>query len=53
MTAAELDAYMAEGAKGAHSDGHGIGLAVCRRLASEHGMALEAVSVPGRGSTFP
>jgi PAS domain S-box-containing protein len=32
--------------------GHGVGLAVCRRIARSHGGALTVESEPGAGSTF-
>lgn len=41
-----------EGAKGATSDGHGLGLAVCFALAQEHGLTLTTRSVSGQGTGF-
>jgi signal transduction histidine kinase len=34
------------------SDGHGLGLATCMKIAQRHGGSLTADSVPGQGSTF-
>ena len=48
----DLDRYRHEGARGAESEGHGIGLAVCFALAAEHGLSLGATSVAGRGTCF-
>ena len=52
MTAGQIDEFSLEGVKGATSEGHGLGLAVCHELAAEHGLSLETQSVPGQGTAF-
>lgn len=37
---------------GHHYDGTGIGLAICRRVAEQHGGTITAHSEPGKGSSF-
>lgn len=48
----EIGAYRQEGRKGADSEGHGLGLAVCFGLAEEHGLKLRVLSEPGRGTVM-
>lgn len=52
LSAQDIAHFRAEGAKGATSDGHGIGLAVCFSEAAAHGITLTATGVPGRGTGF-
>ena len=52
MSAEEIAAFRQEGRKGAQSQGHGLGLAVCFGLAKEHGLRLDVGSVPGKGTVF-
>lgn len=52
MTAEQIETFRQEGQKGAQSEGHGLGLAVCFGLAQEHGLHLRVHSVPGRGTVF-
>jgi len=44
--------YRGRGAKREHVSGVGLGLAMCRHVATAHGGWIEAESVPGEGSTF-
>lgn len=52
MTLKEIETYRQEGRKGAQSDGHGLGLAVCFGLAAEHRLELSVMSEPGRGTVM-
>ena len=52
MDSGELERVMQPYEKGADSPGEGLGLAICRQLAAEHGFELQAASTPGRGSRF-
>ena len=45
-------AYVQVGSKTGRNGGTGLGLAICKQLAAAMGGRLEAVSEPGRGSTF-
>ncbi len=38
--------------KGESSSGEGLGLAICRQLAAEHGFTMQAASRPGKGTRF-
>ncbi len=40
------------GAAGGESEGSGVGLALCRRIAQRHGARLDVTSALGEGSTF-
>ena len=51
MSEENIEAFRAEGVKGDQSEGHGLGLAVCYRLALEHGLSLGLTSRPGAGTT--
>ena len=45
-----LSAVQARGAKGAESDGDGLGLAIVHELAHRHGFTFELQSSPGQGT---
>jgi signal transduction histidine kinase len=46
-----FDAFY-RGAAAASSDGHGLGLATCKRIVDRHGGRIEVHSRPGRGTEF-
>ena len=52
LSATEINEFRQEGRKGAQSQGHGLGLAVCFGLAQEHGLGLTVSSRPGQGTVF-
>lgn len=52
MSAPDLARYRKTWESGEDSEGHGLGLAICGELAAQHGLSLEAVSEPGRGTMF-
>jgi len=51
MTEEQLQTLSQAYQKGPESEGHGLGLAICQQLASQHGMQLEIYSVLGRGTS--
>ncbi|HAT85394.1 MAG TPA: hypothetical protein DCS30_05215, partial [Rhizobiales bacterium] len=52
MSKAQRLAFRQAYRKGAGSDGHGLGLAVCFDLAKQHGLKLDVHSVSGKGTRF-
>lgn len=52
MSEAEIEQFQKAYEKGETSTGHGLGLSVCFEQAAAHGMRLEVVSKPGRGTCF-
>ncbi len=52
MSADQIASFRQEGQKGAGSQGHGLGLAVCFAQAEAQGLNLTPVSRPGHGTVF-
>jgi signal transduction histidine kinase len=52
MTAEQLAMFRTAYAKGEQSKGEGLGLAICFDLARDHGLKLDVVSYPGKGTRF-
>lgn len=50
MTAEQLAVLGNAYEKGPESSGEGLGLAICRQLAEQHGMRFDIFSVPGKGT---
>ena len=50
MTAEQLQHLTQAYEKGPDSSGEGLGLAICRQLAEQHGMSLQLQSSPGHGT---
>ncbi|MGE3247887.1 MAG: sensor histidine kinase, partial [Beijerinckiaceae bacterium] len=52
MSTEDLARFKTAWEKGENSKGDGLGLAICFELAEEHGLTLDARSVPGKGTWF-
>lgn len=52
MSAEEIADFAEAYRKGAHSEGHGLGLSVCYELARENGMRLSCASKQDEGTAF-